>query len=461
MKISSNYYSNVNFGYDKKLNEELKANISSIPDKSWSKTLSDLNAQCNRLESIIRKKEKSKNDPNFPDYVDMFVTYKDMLTGFISFSFENLNFMQREYKHYEDEFIKNGSKDNDWRKKVMDAITVWGGVESNIISKSDKVKKDELFVPKFDEDGNEITKTPVDTIVDAITKKNLLEEFKPSKSSPKGFDDVAGMTKLKEDLNDGIISLIRDPQQALIDYEEYGKTIPRGLLLFGPPGCGKTYIAQALASEIDSKMYLLKLSKLGSHYVNQTSINIQKAFDEIKEIASKSDKPVILFMDEVDTLGFDRTSRIENEDLKQVGTMLQALDTAKDSNVIIIGATNKINILDAAVARRFESKTFVDVPDSEARIALLKKYLNSVSKGCKLAQSESDLNKIQSKLSGYSSDSICKISKAAALNAMHRNRSDIDIIDFEKAISESSEIKPDRKKYLTDSDLGNKQKIGF
>ena len=130
----------------------------------------------------------------------------------------------------------------------------------------------------------------------------MLEVYNPSPQSPKGFSDVAGMSDLKRDLSEGIIQLIQNPEQAKLDFDDYGKTIPKSILLYGPPGCGKTYITQALAAETESPLYLLNISKAGSHYINMTSKNIQAAFDEMISIADKSDKPCLLFMDEIDTM---------------------------------------------------------------------------------------------------------------------------------------------------------------
>ena len=349
---------------------------------------------------------------------------------------------------------------------------------SSKLVKNTPSPKQELYKPQFNEDGVEISQQPeqkpqqkpesspsapspaVQSILNKITDKSMLEEFIPTPSSPKGFDDVAGMFSLKRDLTEGIIQFIQDPQQAQLDFEEYGKTIPKGILLYGPPGCGKTYITQALAEQTKSPLYLLNISKAGSHYINMTSKNIKAAFDEIIAIADKSDRPTLLFMDEIDTMAFDRSSRMEPDDLKQVGTILQGIDLAKSHNVIILGATNKYNLLDPAVKRRFDSKVFVDIPDQESRVAVLEMNLKPLKKAQKLLQSPEDLEKIAKMLNGYSNSSICTISKQAALNAMRRGRADIAVEDYEIAIKNSGEEKPDRKDYLADYKKTT-NKIGF
>ncbi len=467
LKISPNYLHNVNFGYDKQLNKELKEQLASYPDKQWAQTLSSMNSSCNKLESDLKKEEKNKDekDSKYQDYLDIFLTFKQMLAGFVEITFENLNFANREFKHYEDEFKKNGSLPEDWRSEVCDNLREWTSFDSLKASKNNLISDNSPYIDTF---SNEDTETesenstllqPISSEVSQLSPKSFLEEFKKDPLSPSGFSDVAGMKDLKKDISENIIEFIQNPKQAQLDFEEYGKTIPKAILLYGPPGCGKTYITQALASEIDSPMYLLNISKAGSHYINLTSKNLKSAFDEAISIADKTEKPCLLFMDEIDSLGFDRNDRMEPDDLKQVSTLLQEVDIAKKSNVIIIGATNKYNLLDPAIKRRFDSKIFVDVPDIESIKALLTKNLQPLSKGQKLLSSDEDLEVIAKKLKGYSNSSICNISKSAALNALKRNRADISTEDYIQAINSTSEEKPDRKMYLPDSEKTNK--IGF
>ena len=465
MKISSNYIYNtpVTFGYDKQLNDELKQELKNYPDRKWANTISSMNSYCNKMEANIVSTEKNKNksDSKYSDYLDIFSTYKNLLAGFVSITFENLNFANREYQHYNDEFIKNGAQENDWRKTAANSLKDW--ITQNTTDTTETlsaVKPNEEFVDEHaSDDDPEDVNSLKNVISQLASSKSFLEEFKPSEASPKGFNDVAGMDKLKKDLTNGIILYINNPEQAQLDYEEYGKTIPKALLLYGPPGCGKTYITQALASEINSPLYYLNISKTGSHYINMTSKNIKTAFDEAIKISEKTQKPFLVFMDEFDSLGFERNSGMEEEDLKQVATMLQSMDSARNSNVIIIAATNKYNLIDPAIRRRFDSKILVDVPDEESRIALLKYSLSPMKKAQMLLSSPEDLKEISKMLNGYSNNSICNITKNAALNALERNRANIALCDYKKAINETTEEKPNTKDYTPSAK--NKNKIGF
>lgn len=469
--INNNY--KPNFGYDKNLSSELRHSLAVYPDKNWAATLITLSAECNAVESVMRQEETKKKPRKMDEYTDIFLTLKQMLAGFVSETFENMNYAQREIDSYRDEFVKNGSNPDDWRGEVIEALSVWTDNPSENTKVQDGIVAgvDKLSASKSDENTKEVNKSDnknsssaLEMIkkksISKLSKDSLLEEFIPSKTTPKRFADVAGMNKLKKDLDEGIIQYINNPEQAKSDFEEYGKEMPKAILLYGPPGCGKTYITQALAGEAEVPLYLLNIGKAGSSYINQTSQNIKSAFDEAVKLSQNSEKPFLIFMDEIDTLGFDRNSGREAEDLKQVGTMLQSMDNAKQSNIILIGATNKYDILDPALRRRFDSKVFVGLPDKESLIALLVKNLTSYSKGKNLAENDEDLNKIADMLSGYSNSSVCNISKSAALNAMNRNRADISLEDYEKAIKESSEEKPKTDDYLGEN-LKTKKKIGF
>lgn len=465
MKIQSININKVSFGYDKTLNKELKAELAQYPDRKWARTISSLNSYCNSLESSLKSEEKKSKSASskYNDYLDLFLSAKQMLAGFVEITFEKLHFSDREYTHYNDEFTKNGQKDDDWRKEVCSSIIDW---TSNSIEKpketsqNSQTQTDSAVTQEEKSSEADNEKTNTQSILSLLNPKSFLEVYTPNHTSPKGFCDVAGMNELKRNLDEGIIQFIQNPKQAELDFEEYGKTIPKGILLYGPPGCGKTYITQSLASEIDVPMYMLNISKAGSHYINMTSKNLKAAFDEAIRISKTTEKPCILFLDEIDSLGFDRNSRMEPDDLKQVSTILQAMDAAKKSNVIIIGATNKYNLLDPAIRRRFDKRIFVDIPDIESIKALVKKTLAPLKKAQKLLTSDSEIDLIANKLQGYSNSSICNITKEAALNAMRRNRSEIQMIDFDKAIESTSEEKPDRKIYLSDA-KNRTTKIGF
>lgn len=495
MKISNinnnlNSYKSPSFGYDKKANDELRLkliNYRDNEDKEWGNTLLNLQWHCNTLEDSIRICEKKmvkdeKLSHKFHDYVDIFLSSKEALCAYVVDTFPETDFSDKEFLHYQHQLAIKKYPKEDWRKSVCEKIQDWCQQTRNINQFYGKTLKDPEPVdvePSNKEtesknnaqkpqgtsekpettDDTSVDKPSTQSQLDKTNPKSFLEIFHNGPNTPKGFCDVAGMAQLKQELSDGIIQYIINPEQAQLDFEEYGKTMPKAILLYGPPGCGKTYITQALSQEVQTPLYMLNISKAGSHYINLTSKNIKEAFEQVTELSKKSDKPIMLFMDEIDTMAFDRSSRTENEDLKQVGTLLQEIDKVKNANVILIGATNKVNLLDPAIRRRFDMKTLVDIPDVESIQALVKKNLSSYKKGQQLMHSDEEILEIAKLLKGFSNSSICNISKQAALNALNRDRADIAFEDFEKAIKETTEEKPDRTDYLSEN-AGNR-KLGF
>ena len=286
----------------------------------------------------------------------------------------------------------------------------------------------------------------------------VIETLAKTEFSPKGMQDVMGMDSLKKELIENIIEPVNNPQQAKLDFEEYGKRIPSGILLYGPPGCGKTYIIEALAAETDSKVYVINSGNTGSKYVNQTANNIKNAFDTVFTEGDKSEKPVFIFMDEIDAMTSNRDESSNGEDTKAVATLLKCIESAKAHNTIVIGATNKYDLMDPAIRRRFDMKRYVGLPEQEHREALIRNNLSAKTKGKKILGEDEKIKSIAQSLQGYSSSSINIIANLAALNALDRGRADIDICDFKKAIETTGEEKIDEKPYKP---MAKKDKIGF
>ena len=300
----------------------------------------------------------------------------------------------------------------------------------------------------------------VDDYINKVGEK-LLTLYKPTESSPRGFDDVVGMDKLKEELNEEIINYIIDPDLLIQDYVEYGIRPPRGFLFWGPPGCGKTFIAQALAQESGMDMYRLDVSKIGSKYVNQSANNLEGAFEFLKYKASKQDKPILLFMDEVDSLAKNRSNFAgdSSEDLKVVTTLLKHVEQARDNNIITIAATNKHNLLDEAFVSRFDGQKYIGLPEKEQIINLIKKNLSTKEKGAELALNEDELNSLADEMIGYSNRSIVFILDNAAKIARKDSRSDISAKHIKQALDECDFDKIDESKYEKNRKKSNK--IGF
>lgn len=189
------------------------------------------------------------------------------------------------------------------------------------------------------------------------------------KKKGEGFAAVAGMEELKQIMREEVIEPLHNPEE----YHRYGVTIPNGMLLYGPPGCGKTFFAKHFAEEVGFNFMFITPATLKSRYVNATQENIAKMFKEAEEKA-----PTVIFIDEMNELVPNRDGGDVHEMSKSaVNEMLAQMDRTGEKGVFIIGATNYPNMIDPAILRagRLDKKYYIGVPDVEARAALFKLYL--------------------------------------------------------------------------------------
>jgi transitional endoplasmic reticulum ATPase len=184
-----------------------------------------------------------------------------------------------------------------------------------------------------------------------------------------GFKSIAGMQELKNLLQRDVIDALNEKEK----YAEFGLTIPNGMLLYGPPRCGKTFFAEKLAEEVGYNFYSIKPSDIQSKWVNATQENIKNLFDEARKNA-----PSIVFIDELDALVPNRENPgVNHMNTSAVNEFLAQMNNCGEDGVFVIGATNLPNTIDPAVlgAGRLDKKIYVPVPDFEARISLFKMYL--------------------------------------------------------------------------------------
>ena len=462
MKI--NNISPVSFGYSKKSQEYINKNVEQIEEPELQAAIKTCSNVCNSMEDTIKANErKFGSDYSQSNYVDFFITLKDALLSHVVLLFDDSEkYLQSEYDYYSSSLNRCKNKDNNWRQSIVDRLKFW---DSNLGKTKEEMAKELEESKKAAAIGKAQLTDVIKTYLTgekpegATTESSpIVETLQKTEFSPKGMQDVMGMEELKEELIENVVKPVNNPEQARLDLEEYGKRIPTGILLYGPPGCGKTYIIEALAAETDSEVYIMNSANTGSKFVNQTANNIKKAFDYVYKKGDESDKPVFMFMDEIDAMTSNRDADASNEDIKGVATLLKYIEGAKAHNVIVIGATNKYDLIDPAIRRRFDMKRYVGLPEQEQREALIRNNLSKKKKGQALINDDEKVKKVAKALSGYSSSSINIISDLASLNALKRNRADVDVIDFEEAIKTTGEEKIDDKQYKP---LARKEKIGF
>lgn len=210
----------------------------------------------------------------------------------------------------------------------------------------------------------------IDKIQKVKSDGNQEKKLQNKKTKGKGFDAIAGMKELKEQLKLDVIDALHNPEE----YEKYGVTIPNGMLLYGPPGCGKTFFAKHFAEEVGFNFLLITPSTLKSRYVNATQENIAKMFEDAEKNA-----PTIIFIDEINELLPNRDSDAHEMSKSAVNEMLAQMDRTGEKGIFIIGATNYPDMIDPAMLRagRLDKKFYLPPPDFEARKGMFEMYLKN------------------------------------------------------------------------------------
>lgn len=217
--------------------------------------------------------------------------------------------------------------------------------------------------------NGEIEIEDVDTIQKVKSDEKDEKKIKTQKAKGKGFDAIAGLDDLKNEMRRSVIDVLQNPEKA----ERYGAKLPNGMVLYGPPGCGKTFFAKHFAEEVGFNFILSTPSTLKSSYVNATQENIAKMFEDAEKNA-----PTIIFIDEINELLPNRDSDSHEMAKSAVNEMLAQMDRTGEKGIFIIGATNYPDMIDPAMLRsgRLEKKFYLPPPDFKLRKALFEMSLN-------------------------------------------------------------------------------------
>lgn len=268
------------------------------------------------------------------------------------------------------------------------------------------------------------------------------------------FSDVAGIDEVKEELME-VVDFLKTPERFL----QTGARAPKGVLLLGNPGTGKTLLAKAVAGESNANFFTMSGSEFVEMYVGVGAARVRDLFKK-----AKADSPSIIFIDEIDAVGGKRSSGPNRSDSEREQTLNQLLvemdgfDT--DSKVIVIAATNREDMLDSALLRagRFDRKINVTPPDLKGRTEILAIH----SKNKKLS-SDVSLEAIAKITAGFVGADLANLVNEAAILASRKNSSEITMEDFDNAIDKiglglgkkGRIIKPHEKKLLAYHEAGH------
>ncbi|GGL97094.1 ATP-dependent zinc metalloprotease FtsH [Deinococcus aerophilus] len=268
------------------------------------------------------------------------------------------------------------------------------------------------------------------------------------------FTDVAGHEEAKKELIE-VVDFLKNPGK----YHQIGAEIPKGVLLVGPPGTGKTLLARAIAGEADVPFFSVSASEFMEMFVGVGASRVRALFEDARKSA-----PAIMFIDEIDSIGRKRGAGIggghdeREQTLNQILSEMDGFD--KSSNVIVLGATNRPDVLDPALLRpgRFDRQVTIDLPNMKEREAILKVHLRNKP----LAEGV-DVNEVAKSTPYFSGADLKNITNEAALEAARLSKTQIDMSDFYRALDKitlglensSLTISPEEKKAIAYHEAGH------
>lgn len=262
--------------------------------------------------------------------------------------------------------------------------------------------------------------------IEAPDQKGTMDEpspFTTESTNGGGFADVAGMDDLKDFLEKRVIRILRDTELA----KRYRLHIPNGVLFYGPPGCGKTFLAEKFAEETGHHFQFVKSSDLASIYVHGSQQKIGQLFEEARKNA-----PTILCFDEFDALVPNRGGRGNEHQAGEVNEFLTQLNNCSQHGVFVIATSNRPDMIDPAIIRtgRIDEIIYIPLPDATSRAAIFRLHMKD-----RPQDSNIDYNRLAARTEGFIASDIAHVVNEAALRAAF-DAADITTALLETVISE-------------------------
>ncbi len=321
-------------------------------------------------------------------------------------------------------------------EKVADITHGYTGADLEALSRESAMKALRRYLPQINLEEKRIPHEVLDEMeVNQQDIRDAFREITPTAmrevyiESPNiHWDEVGGLEKVKENLREAVEWPLKNPER----FTRVGINPPKGILLHGPPGCGKTLLARVVATESEANFISVRGPEIFSKWVGESEKAIREIFRKARMAA-----PSIVFFDEFDALvparGSAADSRVTERVISQLLTEIDGLVSLQ--NVVVLAATNRPDIIDPAVLRpgRFDRRVYVPPPDEEARLKILKIKTETMP----LDEGVS-LESLVKKMNGYSGADIDSVVREAGLNALRRNpdSGSVTLGDFESAIKE-------------------------
>ena len=253
-----------------------------------------------------------------------------------------------------------------------------------------------------------------------VLKNGEINDLRPTISNVK-FSDVAGVSEIKNELFE-IVDFLKNPTK----YKNFGIKLPKGVLMVGAPGVGKTLIAKAVAGEAGVPFFYQSGATFAEIYVGLGAKRVRELFAK-----AKANAPSIIFIDEIDAVGKSRGDGRNDEREATLNQLLTEMDGFEDnSGVIVIAATNKIEMIDEALLRsgRFDRRVFINLPNFADRVEILKTHLKNKNY-------DANLEKISRMSVGFSGAALATLVNEAAIESFRRGSEVIEFTDFENVKS--------------------------
>ena len=304
---------------------------------------------------------------------------------------------------------------------------------------SEETPRDEAESDQAAPDRDGQTDQPDRVVPLKVVKGGMSDPIWQEEPEPVTLKDVGGMENVKKRLNIAFLAPMKNPEMMKL----YGKSLRGGLLLYGPPGCGKTFIARATAGELGARFVHVGISDVLDMYIGQSERNLHEIFEN-----ARRKSPCVLFFDEIDALGRKRSLMRESAGRDVVNQLLSELDNFANSNraVFVLAATNHPWDVDTALRRpgRLDRMLLVLPPDREARLFLIQRHLE------KRPLEKVDFGWLADKTAGFSGADIVHLCESAAEQAMEDSimsgtARPIDKSDCKKALKE---VKPSTRPWF-------------